>query len=125
MSNPEYMRAYYRLYKAQILARMATPAVFAKRRARNFEIRKLVIEHYGGACACCGENTWEFLAIDHIAGGGVKHRRQIKRSSGSSFYAWLYTNKFPEGYQVLCHNCNNAKGFYGHCPHRAGAFNSK
>jgi hypothetical protein len=25
---------------------------------------------------------------------------------------------FPPGHQVLCHNCNMAKQFYGQCPHK-------
>lgn len=32
-------------------------------------------------------------------------------------YAWLHANKYPDGFQVLCHNCNMAKGFYSRCPH--------
>jgi hypothetical protein len=31
--------------------------------------------------------------------------------------AWLRRNKFPSGYQVLCHNCNFSKGHVGICPH--------
>ena len=26
-------------------------------------------------------------------------------------------NNYPEGFQVLCSNCNFAKGKYGSCPH--------
>lgn len=51
--------------------------------------------------------------IDHINGGGTKHRKQI----GSHIYNWIKNNEFPEGFQVLCFNCNLAKGFYGVCPH--------
>jgi len=32
-------------------------------------------------------------------------------------YVWLKRNYFPTGFQLLCHNCNLAKGFYGKCPH--------
>jgi hypothetical protein len=28
-------------------------------------------------------------------------------------------NEFPDGFQVLCHNCNLAKGYYGECPHNS------
>jgi hypothetical protein len=66
-------------------------------------------------CKCCGENTYEFLSIDHINGGGSKQKREILGSR--NIYSWLRHNNFPEGYQVLCHNCNLAKGFYGKCPH--------
>jgi hypothetical protein len=32
-------------------------------------------------------------------------------------YVWLRDNGWPEGYRVLCHNCNSARGLYGYCPH--------
>ncbi len=75
-------------------------------------------------CACCGETHLEFLALDHIDGGGNVHRDTLNqgkkyRASGQDIYRWIRRNKFPEGFQVLCHNCNMAKSFYGRCPHRA------
>lgn len=33
---------------------------------------------------------------------------------------WIIRNDFPDGFQVLCHNCNFAKGKKGNnnmCPH--------
>lgn len=63
-------------------------------------------------CACCGETTYQFLSIDHIEGGGNEHRRAVGK-----LYLWLRRNNFPEGFQVLCYNCNFAKGHYGSCPH--------
>jgi hypothetical protein len=77
--------------------------------------RELVITHYGGECACCGEDEFGFLAIDHVNGGGTKHRAEI--GSGSHMVTWLINENFPEGYRVLCHNCNQAIGFHGSCPH--------
>ncbi len=68
-------------------------------------------------CSCCGEKTIEFLGIDHIYGGGNKHRKLLK-SKGTTLYLWLKKNNYPKGYQVLCHNCNLAKGYYGECPHK-------
>lgn len=76
--------------------------------------RELVLSHYGNACICCGENKYEFLTIDHINGGGSEHKRQIK----TSLYGWLIRSKYPSGFQVLCYNCNSAKGVYGECPHK-------
>jgi hypothetical protein len=58
----------------------------------------------------------EFLAIDHIGGGGTKHRKSFGR--GSSLYRWLEKSGLPGGFRVLCHNCNMAIGFYGYCPHK-------
>ena len=81
---------------------------------RMRRLRREALAHYGGKCACCGEKQYEFLVIDHVNGGGNKHRKSIK----NKFYDWLKQNDFPKGFQVLCHNCNMAKGFYGICPHK-------
>jgi hypothetical protein len=77
-----------------------------------------VIAHYGGKCACCGEAEFEFLVIDHVNGGGTQHRLEV--GSGSHFITWLLDNGLPEGFRVLCHNCNGALGHYGYCPHERG-----
>lgn len=69
---------------------------------------------YGGVCACCKEGRYEFLAIDHINGGGNKHRKEI----GGKLVRWLKKNNYPEGFRVLCHNCNHSRGMYGYCPHK-------
>lgn len=77
-----------------------------------------VLSHYSEGvpkCACCGEATFEFLTLDHINGGGNKHRAMI--GSGRWFYSWVRTNNYPPLFQVLCMNCNFAKGVHGMCPH--------
>lgn len=79
---------------------------------RRLVIKHLVIEHYGGKCACCGESIFEFLTIDHISG-----RTKGDRTRGEALYRKLLKLKYPEGYQVLCWNCNAAKGLFGKCPH--------
>lgn len=86
------------------------------------QMRKKVLDAYGHTCACCGETVEAFLCIDHIAGGGGKHRRSLGISGGSSqnFYRWLINENFPEGFQTLCHNCNFAKHTQGLCPHKGG-----
>ena len=77
-----------------------------------------VFDHYDkGKCRCCGEKKIEFLSIDHIHGRGRKHRNEIDRR-GQRFYGWLRKSKYPSGYRVLCHNCNQAIGFFGTCPHK-------
>lgn len=81
-------------------------------------IRLAVLTHYGLSCACCGESTYQFLTIDHINGGGGKHRRSIGSMGGWTFYRWLIKNEFPKEFQTLCFNCNISKGLYGHCPHQ-------
>jgi len=79
-----------------------------------------VFEAYGGSkCQCCGEHHVEFLSIDHIAGGGRAHRREVfgVENEGGNLYAWLKRQGYPEGYRVLCMNCNCAYGHHGYCPH--------
>ena len=80
--------------------------------SRQWEaIKKEVIEHYGGTCACCGEDWIGFLCLDHIDGGGTQHRAEILKETGNkSLHHWLKRHNFPEGFQVLCANCNMAKG---------------
>lgn len=87
-------------------------------------IRLRVLGHYSNftyACACCGEKELDFLAVDHVNGGGGKHRRALfgehRTAEAGSFYHWLINNGFPSGYQILCHNCNWSKGRYDECVH--------
>lgn len=81
--------------------------------------RKQVLSHYGGKCACCGESRYEFLAFDHINGGGKQHIEEIQRSDGHRLlWVWLKQNNFPLGFRVLCHNCNMSIGMHKYCPHQ-------
>lgn len=87
---------------------------------RCFRLRRKqkVISHYGGQCACCGEKILDFLAIDHIDGGGSQERKRLKMG-GNGIYLFIIKNDFPSGFRVLCHNCN--WGIHvnnGICPHK-------
>ena len=61
-------------------------------------------------CKHCGVNYFEFLAIDHIDNNGCTHRTsgELKKYS-NDISKYLLKNNFPDGYQVLCHNCNQIK----------------
>lgn len=84
---------------------------------KSVRLRQEAIQKYGGRCACCGEDRYEFMAVDHINGGGNKERRDKKVGGGSNFYRYLKSNGWPSGYRILCHNCNHSLGSYGYCPH--------
>ena len=87
-------------------------------RQRNRRLRERAIDAYGGACACCGEARYEFLAIDHIHGDGASERRKFKMTGGTDIYRRLRDAGYPKDrYRLLCHNCNSSLGFYGFCPH--------
>jgi hypothetical protein len=91
----------------------------ARLRNRQYRVRLRleVVAAMGGRCRCCGETTPEFLAIDHVNGGGGKERRLLKNSS-TGMYLRVKKLGYPKEYQLLCHNCNCAKAWYGRCPHQ-------
>lgn len=70
---------------------------------------------YPPACQCCGDATEEFLTIDHKDRNGAEHRRQDP--SAINLYEWLKQHNYPEGFRVLCYNCNCSRGARGYCPH--------
>lgn len=94
----------------------------AKQKAWRTALREQTLVAYGCRCACCGETTPEFLAIDHIFNDGTEHRqRSGRRLTGSILYLWLRNNGYPKDrFQLLCHNCNQTKEYYGVCPHQEG-----
>ena len=79
-------------------------------------LRKDCILAYGGICACCGESEFGFLTIDHINGGGRRHRKNT--GGGSNYLREIRKLGFPRGFRVLCYNCNNAYNSFGYCPHQ-------
>jgi hypothetical protein len=86
-------------------------------RLRNRKLRQEVLLEYGSMCACCDETEPKFLSVDHVHNDGNEHRKET--GMGGSFYHWLKKNGFPKDrFQLLCFNCNFAKGHYGLCPHQ-------
>lgn len=78
-----------------------------------------VLQHYGAKCSCCGETERMFLTLDHVNNDGYQHRLPSGgRMKAEKLYRWLILNNFPEGYQILCWNCNCGKHRNGGiCPH--------
>jgi len=117
-------------------ARNQSPEHKAKKKAATAQTRFKVLEYYSKllsnsnipCCRCCGENFHvDFLAIDHISG---RHKMNYEpelvklgyssKLLGSTLYVWIRKNNFPDGFQVLCNNCNYAKGMKKNknkCPH--------
>lgn len=112
-------RAYYLENRTDMLSRAVQV---------YYERRSLVLDHYGRRCACCGETETVFLTIDHIDESGAAHRKSLANTTSLSvggnsraLVRWLIDNDFPEGFQVLCFNCNFAKHRLGVCPHQVTA----
>lgn len=84
------------------------------------KLRQEILEAYGGECACCGEDEPRFLTLDHVEGGGIKHRKRLNPTGmgGVAVYQKVRQQGFPATYQLLCWNCNCAKGVHGKCPHQ-------
>lgn len=86
-----------------------------ERATRNYyKNKKECLDHYKHKCRCCGETIFEFLTIEHINGGGRKHREENKITN---MWLWLIKNKFPDGFEILCYNCNCGKRLNRICPH--------
>lgn len=103
-------------YKAQHY-RENREVILARTRRRHQGIKDEAFARYGGyVCKCCGETIREFLSIDHIDGGWS----QIQKQEGNrgQLYRWLKRHGYPEGFRVLCHNCNQGRQLNGGiCPH--------
>jgi hypothetical protein len=86
-----------------------------RRKQTNRMIRERLFAGYGGKCECCGESRFEFLALDHVNGGG---RQERKTMSTIQIALRAIREGFPDKYRILCHNCNQSIGWYGYCPHK-------
>lgn len=116
--NREQYREYRRKLNADSPSR---PRILAERRKSSKIARErarfTVLQHYGSKCNCCGETEICFLSVDHINNDGAAHRRTMNHSNQ---WLWLIRNDFPEGFQILCMNCNFGKRINGGtCPHVA------
>jgi hypothetical protein len=96
-------KQYYQEHKEECKARM---------RSRGQKIKNKVLAAYCDdeiiKCKKCSEDDVRILTLDHVNGGGGKHRSTC-RENGTNVYDDLIKNNFPEGFQILCPNCNHAK----------------
>lgn len=79
----------------------------ARSRENRRALRLLLLSHYcNGAIKCshCPESRIDVLDLDHVHGGGIKERKKFK--TPFAYYLWLRNSDFPDGYRVLCRNCN-------------------
>ena len=111
--HQEQLAQYQKSYRSTNRASLAQKKLTARRVAKSQGIVA-----YGGRCACCGEARLEFLTLDHI-GGRADERYRI---TGQKAWAHLKARGWPkDNFQLLCFNCNCAKGIYGRCPHLTDA----
>ena len=97
--NKQNLETYYKNHEKYCLNRRI--AIKKKRE----EQKKIVFNHYSkgkNCCEICGIIDTDVLTIDHINGNGSKHRKEIR---GDHMENWLIKNNYPEGYRILCMNC--------------------
>lgn len=107
--DSKYGAEYHREYASKNRSRIRK-----NRRDWQRRVREEALKHYGGKCACCKESLSEFLGIHPRRGTAMPDTR-------TPLIYWLWTNEFPEGFQVLCRNCGGALEKLGYCPHRHSA----
>ena len=96
-------------------------------RQERWQAKREIVSHYTqGTNACAnpfGQHEKPYtdirtLTIDHINGGGSKHKRELKVKKaplhGNYLYAWLIENNYPDGFQILCFNCQRIKQIENH-----------
>jgi hypothetical protein len=91
---------------------------YARSREYWERTRLAALQAYGNRCVCCGETNVRFLTIDHINSDGAEHKRKTNGKS-QKIARWLKANNYPDGFQVLCFNCNCGRALNGGiCPHQ-------
>lgn len=119
MSSAEYHRIYNKKYNRDNKEKRAKyreenkESIVAYHSSYYKNKRDKFLFLYGCICVCCGEDQAEFLTIEHKLG-------QIGKKKESSFRAYTkaITEYRPDLYEILCMNCNHARGRYGKCPHQ-------
>ena len=105
---------------------IANPEYKAEVHEKKVALRMKVFSYYSKlhsnsdvpCCNCCREDySLEFLSLDHINGKKqMNSEPELVKLGHSSklenlpLLKWIIKNDFPEGFQTLCHNCNQSKG---------------
>ncbi|MFZ4436798.1 MAG: hypothetical protein ACOYOS_00060 [Syntrophales bacterium] len=110
VNSPEY-KAYMKQYSHEYRRREGYKGKKNQQTRGARAILRLEIQsHYSSGaltCARCGFGDVRALDLDHIENNGGDHRKAIgRRGATYDIYAELKRHGFPEGYQILCRNCN-------------------
>jgi hypothetical protein len=113
-------RKKYPSYKNRKRIYVYNPSIYLKRKQKDVELKRMVLNYYGHNCECCGESNFSLLTIDHIDNNGKEHKNSKGiKLKGRDLYLFIIKNKFPSGLRILCFNCNIGRQFNkGICPHK-------
>jgi len=98
-----YNERYYNSHREQC---------YQRAKEYNTRLKYEVLSHYSKGipvCINCGYKDIRALSVDHINGDGNEQRKALRTIGRSNLYSWLKGNNYPEGYQVLCMNCQFIK----------------
>lgn len=121
--DPSYQLLCFGCNYLKALARLRTVKLTQSavniRRRRNYQLlREGIIKYYGAACSCCKQTNPDLLTVDHINNDGYAERKKPGMAGGEQFYRNLRDQGYPDGYRLLCWNCNSGRAVNGGvCPH--------
>lgn len=126
-AGKKYSKRHYKInlrdrrMASGVYAKTNRPKVNATAKNLRDRLREEVLGVYSQGrrvCACCEEGIQQFLCIDHINNDGAEDRRaHPNEATGYNLHKRLRREGYPEGYRVLCFNCNICTYIYGECPH--------
>jgi hypothetical protein len=72
-------------------------------------IRNELFNLLGNECCQCGIQDYRVFSIDHVGGGGKKHRSEKGVGTGFMYRILREIKNESKKYQILCLNCNRIK----------------
>lgn len=79
---------------------------------RYSDVKRELIERYGGRCVACGCEEMAVLSLDHINDDGHEEKRSTGKR-GFSWYTHVLRQPLRDDLQVLCMSCQYRKRNYG------------
>lgn len=92
------------LSKPRTKFKMSKEEALRRNHERTKRKKEKLVRHYSKGtmkCESCGFSDIRALNIDRIDNSGHEHRKTV-----DNVYDWLIRENFPEGFAVLCSNCN-------------------
>jgi len=84
---------------------------------RRESLKNELFSAYTNYCNCCRESERAFLTLEHKNRDGKVHRKAVGHTLAQQIVD-LKKRGWPDGYEILCFNCNRASWELGICPHR-------
>ena len=109
--DPDYMKKWWKAHPDYAKEWTHTHPISVATSGKKYalRLRSAVLELLGNKCVKCGFSDPRALQIDHVNGGGMQERRDLKhKGSGKKYHNVVIKSVLnKEGrYQLLCANCN-------------------